>query len=88
MIKSVCIFCGSSSTQRKGTLFKKEHANIAKNVGKKLALKKIKIIYGGANVGLMGIMADEALKNNYKFIFWFFFLFFSFIIIIDGARKG
>jgi len=68
MIKSVCIFCGSSSTQKKGALFKKEHASIAKNVGKKLALKKIKIIYGGANVGLMGIMADEALKNNGKVI--------------------
>ena len=68
MIKSVCIFCGSSSTEGKKSSFKKEHSNIAKNVGKKLALKKIKIIYGGANVGLMGIMADEALKNNGKVI--------------------
>ena len=64
MIKSVCIFCGSSSTQRKKSSFKKEHGEIAKNIGRGLALKKIKIIYGGANVGLMGIMADEAIKNN------------------------
>ena len=64
MIKSVCIFCGSSSTQGKKSSFKKEHAEIAKKIGRELALKRIKIIYGGANIGLMGLLADEALKNN------------------------
>ena len=68
MIKSVCIFCGSSSTQGKNPSFKKEHGEIAKNIGKELALRKIKIIYGGASVGLMGMLADEALKNNGKVI--------------------
>ena len=68
MIKSVCIFCGSSSTQSKKSSFKKKHGEIAKNIGKELALRKIKIIYGGANVGLMGLMADEALKNKGKVI--------------------
>ena len=29
MIKSVCIFCGSSSTQGKRSSFKKEHGKIA-----------------------------------------------------------
>ena len=64
MIKSVCIFCGSSSTQRKKSSFKKKHGEIAKKIGKELALRKIKIVYGGAKVGLMGLMADEALKNK------------------------
>ena len=64
MIKSVCIFCGSSSTEEKNLSFKKEHAEIAKKIGKELALRRIKIIYGGANIGLMGLLADEALKNN------------------------
>ena len=64
MIKSVCIFCGSSSTQGKKSSFKKEHGKIAKNIGKELALRKIKIVYGGAKVGLMGLMADEALRNK------------------------
>ena len=68
MIKSVCIFCGSSSTEGKKSSFKKEHGKIAKNIGKELALRKIKIVYGGAKVGLMGIMADEALKNKGKVI--------------------
>ena len=64
MIKSVCIFCGSSSLEGKKVSFNKEHEKIAKKIGKELALRKIKIIYGGANVGLMGLMADEALKNK------------------------
>ena len=68
MIKSVCIFCGSSSSEGKKASFKKEHGKIAKKIGKELALRKIKIIYGGANVGLMGLMADEALKNKGKVI--------------------
>ena len=53
---------------KKKSLFKKEHGEIAKSIGKKFALRKIKIIYGGANVGLMGIMADEALKNKGKVV--------------------
>ena len=64
MIKSVCIFCGSSSSEEKKTSFNKEHGKIAKTIGKELAVRKIKIIYGGATVGLMGLMADEALKNK------------------------
>ena len=68
MIKKVCIFCGSSSTKGKKSSFKKEHGEMARNIGRELALRKIKIIYGGANVGLMGLLADEALKNNGKVI--------------------
>ena len=68
MIKSVCIFCGSSSTDGEKSSFKKKHGEIAKKLGKELALRKIKIVYGGAKVGLMGLMADEALKNKGKVI--------------------
>ena len=68
MIKSVCIFCGSSSTEGEESSFKKKHGEIAKKIGKELALRKIKIVYGGAKVGLMGLMADEALKNKGKVI--------------------
>ena len=68
MIKTVCIFCGSSSTEGKKSLFKKEHGEMAKNIGRELAKIKIKIIYGGANIGLMGLMSDEALKNKGKVI--------------------
>jgi hypothetical protein len=68
MIKSVCIFCGSSSTDGEKSSFKKKHGEIAKKIGKELALRKIKIVYGGAKVGLMGLMADEALKNKGKVI--------------------
>ena len=43
MIKSVCIFCGSSSTEGKKSLFNKEHKKIAEEIGKELALRKIKL---------------------------------------------
>jgi uncharacterized protein (TIGR00730 family) len=68
MIKSVCVFCGSSSSHVKKNSFNKEHAIIAKTIGRELSKRKIKIIYGGANVGLMGLMSDEALKNKGKVI--------------------
>ena len=68
MIKSVCIFCGSSSSHVKKNSFSKEHVTIAKTIGRELSKRKIKIIYGGANVGLMGLMSDEALKNKGKVI--------------------
>mgnify|MGYP000005775033 FL=1 len=68
MIKSVCIFCGSSSSDVKKNSFNKEHVIIAKTIGRELSKRKIKIIYGGANVGLMGLMSDEALKNKGKVI--------------------
>ena len=45
MIKTVCIFCGSSSTEGKKSSFKKEHGEMARNIGRELALRKIKIIY-------------------------------------------
>jgi uncharacterized protein (TIGR00730 family) len=55
-MKSVSVFCGSSM----GTdaVFREG----AEKLGKYLAEKKIAIIYGGAKVGLMGILADSALK--------------------------
>jgi uncharacterized protein (TIGR00730 family) len=54
-MKSVTVFCGSS--------FGLDHIyqTQARLVGQTLAQNKIKIIYGGAKVGLMGTVADAAL---------------------------
>ncbi len=57
-MNSITIFCGSSSGSDK--LYSEE----AFKLGKLLALKNIKIIYGGAKVGIMGAVADGALTNN------------------------
>lgn len=55
-MKSVCIFCGSSP----GRL--PEFGQAARELGAILAQQKITLVYGGASVGLMGIMADAALE--------------------------
>ena len=58
MIKSVAIYCGSSN--HVSNIYKNE----AEKVGSLLAKHKIKLIYGGGNMGLMGILANSALDNG------------------------
>ena len=55
-MKSICVFCGSS----KG--LSPFYAELAHNVGRGLAEKNIRLIYGAGNIGLMGELADAALK--------------------------
>ena len=57
-MKSVAIFCGSSS----GNLPIFEET--AYEAGKYLASQKCKVIYGGGKVGLMGKSADGAMENG------------------------
>src|SRR5690625_7969124 len=54
-MKSVAIYCGSSmgSSPR--------YAEVAKEMGKELARRNLRVVYGGGNVGLMGTVADAAL---------------------------
>ncbi|MTG98348.1 TIGR00730 family Rossman fold protein [Myroides albus] len=52
------VFCGSSSGFDEN--FKRE----AYNLGKALASKTIGLVYGGANVGLMGAVADGCLDHG------------------------
>lgn len=54
-LQSLCVFCGSSS----GRLPEYEAAALC--LGRLLALRQIRLIYGGGNVGLMGAIADEML---------------------------
>lgn len=55
-IHSVCVYCGSAS--RVDESFK----TIAHDVATALAMRKIRLVYGGGRVGLMGIAADAALR--------------------------
>ena len=57
-MKSICVFCGSSSGDNPNFL----HA--ANDLGKYLAENKIKLVYGGASVGLMGAIANSVLING------------------------
>ena len=55
-MKAVAIYCASKMP--KDSIYIEE----SKKLARQLAENKIKIIYGGANSGLMKIIADEALK--------------------------
>jgi len=54
-VKSVCVYCGSNAGSRP------VYAERAAELGARLAQQNIALVYGGGNVGLMGIMADAAL---------------------------
>ncbi len=55
---SICVFCGSSFGT--SNLYKEE----VKKLGKLLAKNNIKLIYGGGNSGLMGVLAHEVMENK------------------------
>jgi uncharacterized protein (TIGR00730 family) len=58
MIKKICVNCGSNYGSK--DIYKNE----AIKLGKFFAKNKIDIIYGGAEVGLMGEIANAALSEN------------------------
>ena len=60
MIKTVCVFCGSSLGAK---VLYKDHAI---NLAQYLLKNQISLVYGGANVGLMSILADTMLKGGGK----------------------
>jgi uncharacterized protein (TIGR00730 family) len=53
--KRLCVFCGSSHGANPA------YVQAAKNVGNELARRGIALVYGGGNVGLMGVVADAVL---------------------------
>jgi uncharacterized protein (TIGR00730 family) len=61
-MKSITVFCGSSFGSDE---IYKEQAIL---LGQTLAKQNIQLIYGGANVGLMGAVADGALSSGGKVI--------------------
>jgi len=57
-MKNITVFCGSSFGTDK--VFEEQ----AYLLGKTLATQNIGVVYGGANVGLMGAVADGAMQNG------------------------
>ena len=55
-MQSVCVFCGSSV----GT--SPVYRATAARVGELIARRGLRLVYGGGNVGLMGVVADAALS--------------------------
>ncbi len=53
-VTSVCVFCGASTPSDR------RFTDAAAEVGRRLALAGINLVYGGGGLGLMGIVAREA----------------------------
>ncbi|QSX77398.1 LOG family protein [Agrilutibacter solisilvae] len=54
-MRSVCVYCGSNAGS------KPVYAQRAVALGQRLASEQLALVYGGGNVGLMGIVADAVL---------------------------
>ncbi|MGI8406496.1 MAG: TIGR00730 family Rossman fold protein [Thermomicrobiales bacterium] len=57
-MKSVCVFCGSSSGEHRA------YRTVAETLGREIAQRKLTLVYGGGDVGLMRIIADAALAAS------------------------
>ena len=58
MIKTVCVFCGSSTGEDL------VYTERAERLARFFLINNIHLVYGGANVGLMRVLADTMLKGN------------------------
>ena len=57
-ISSLCVYCGSGPGNDPAFM------QAAADLGRSLAEHKINLVYGGANVGLMGMVARSALEHG------------------------
>lgn len=57
-MKSIVVYCASSIGHDNN------YRNVAQELGEKLSGKEIRLIYGGGNSGLMGVVADAVMKNG------------------------
>jgi uncharacterized protein (TIGR00730 family) len=61
-MKSICVFCGARNGKDNAYL------QIAEVVGETIAAAGLALVYGGGRVGLMGAVADAALRAGGKVI--------------------
>lgn len=57
-MKSICVYCGSNAGN------KPVYAERAQALGARIAADGLQLVYGGGNVGLMGIVADAVLAHG------------------------
>jgi uncharacterized protein (TIGR00730 family) len=55
-IKSICIYCGSNPGRLDA------YSSAAFSVAEALVSRNIRLVYGGASIGIMGMLADQVLK--------------------------
>ncbi|MFC3109542.1 TIGR00730 family Rossman fold protein [Undibacterium arcticum] len=57
-MKSICVYCGAATGASPA------YADAARALAKVLVDDNIALVYGGGNVGLMGIIADEVMRRG------------------------
>ena len=57
-MKSLCVYCGSSSGRIDA------YATAARALARAMVERGIGLVYGGASVGIMGVVADEVLRRG------------------------
>ena len=62
LLRRVCVFCGSALGSRP------VYAERTREFGSLLAKRNIGLVYGGGNIGLMGVLADAVLAGGGKVI--------------------
>ncbi|MCX7776400.1 MAG: TIGR00730 family Rossman fold protein [Spirochaetaceae bacterium] len=58
----ICVFCGSSAGS------KPAYTDIAQRLGEAIARSGCPLVYGGGNVGLMGVVAEAAMSSGGRVI--------------------
>jgi uncharacterized protein (TIGR00730 family) len=57
-LQRICVFCGSSSGSRPA------YRAAAESVGELFVERGVELVYGGGNIGLMGVLADTILARG------------------------
>jgi uncharacterized protein (TIGR00730 family) len=57
-MRSLCVYCGSNTGN------KPAYVERAKSLGARIASEGLQLVYGGGNVGLMGVIADAVLDDG------------------------
>ena len=60
--RRICVFCGSNPGVNPA------YQNAAAGLARLLADRRIELVYGGGNIGLMGVLADAALEAGGRVI--------------------
>lgn len=56
MVKTICVFCGSTSGRRPA------YARAARLLGRALVRREMGLVTGGGSIGLMGVVADAVIS--------------------------
>ena len=58
LIRSICVYCGSARGRSP------RYIAAARELGQAMAERQIRLVYGGARIGMMGEVADAVMKNG------------------------